>query len=203
MRTAFLCIVALALALPASSQAATLTLEGGTLTYTASAGRANRVSVGTVLGTVTITVGDNDLLPQPRGCTPLVAPPNSAYACPGVQRVVVNAGDLGDAVTANVGIPLTLNGEAGDDKLQGGSAADALDGGDGQDAVYGGAGEDTLAGGAGDDTLEGEDGRDRLVGGPGLDTARYTAESTTPRFTITLDGAANDGRPGEDDFFFF
>jgi hypothetical protein len=201
MRTVFLFIVALALAAPASATAATLTFDGGTLTYTAEPGRANSVSVRAIGGLVGVVAGDNDLFEQPPGCAPLDGPPNSAFGCPGVTRVVVNAGDGDDSVTAagDVGVPLTLNGEAGDDDLGGGAAADTLTGGDGQDQLTGGAGDDVLDGGAGDDVLDGEDGADRLLGGPGIDLARYVAPAAAPRFTVTLDGAANDGRPDEND----
>ena len=61
-------IAVLALALPGTAAASTLTLDGGTLTYTASAGRANSVSVGTVLGNVSIAVGDNDLFAVANRC---------------------------------------------------------------------------------------------------------------------------------------
>src|SRR4051812_8402559 len=98
MRTVFLFIVVLGLALPASATAATLTLDGGTLTYTAATGRANSVSIVAAGGLVGVAVGDNDLFDQPPGCTPLDGPPNSAYGCPGVVRVVVNAGDGDDSV---------------------------------------------------------------------------------------------------------
>ncbi|WP_028067879.1 Ig-like domain-containing protein [Solirubrobacter soli] len=201
MRTVFLFIVALALAIPASAKAATLTFDGGTLTYTAEGGRANSVTIVAVGGLVGVRVGDDDLFAQPPGCTPLDGPPNTGYACPGVARVVVNAGDLDDSVTAadDVPVPLTIDGEAGNDDLGGGAGDDVLAGGDGQDQLAGGSGNDVLDGGAGDDTLDGEDGSDRLLGGPGIDRARYVAPSATPLYTVTLDGMTNDGRPGEND----
>jgi hypothetical protein len=203
MRTAFLCIVALALALPASAGAATLRLEGGTLTYTATPGRANSVSVNPLLGTVALSVTDDDLIAAgPAGCVAVIGlPPDSAYACARVSRVVINAGDLNDSITApdTLAVPLTLNGETGDDNLRGGGAGDDISGGDGQDSLFGGDGDDLLDGGDGDDTLEGEAGGDTLLGGDGLDTVRYTAETAAPRFTVTLDGTIGDGLPGEND----
>ncbi|MDA0164189.1 Ig-like domain-containing protein [Solirubrobacter ginsenosidimutans] len=203
MRTAFLCIVALVLALPASAGAATLTLQSGTLTYTASPGHANSVSVNPLLGTVAIAVADDDLIAAgPGGCSAVFAlPPDSAYACAGVSRIVINAGDLSDSITAadTLAVPLTLNGESGDDNVRGGGAGDVISGGDGQDSLFGGDGDDLLDGGNGDDTLEGEAGGDTLLGGEGLDTARYTAQTAAPPFTITLDGTIGDGRPGEGD----
>jgi hypothetical protein len=201
MRTVFLCIAVMSLGLPASAQAATLTLEGGTLTYTAEGGRGNSVSIGAVGGLVSVAAGDNDLFGQPPGCTPLDGPPNTGYACPGVARVVVNAGDLDDSITADdaLTVPLTINGEGGDDDLDGGAGPDVLSGGDGQDELTGGESSDLLDGGAGDDVLDGGGGSDRMLGGPGIDLARWVAPAATPRYTVTLDGAANDGRPGEND----
>jgi hypothetical protein len=201
MRTVFLFIVGLALVAPASATAATLTLDGGTLTYRAAAGRANSVSITAVGGLVGVSVGDDDLFEQPAGCTPLDGPPNSGYGCPGVSRVIVDAGDGDDSVTAagDVPVPLVINGEAGNDDLAGGAAADTLSGGDGQDQLAGADGDDVLDGGSGDDALDGEAGTDRMLGGPGIDVARYVSPTATPRFTVTLDGAANDGRPGEND----
>ncbi|HEY6890055.1 MAG TPA: Ig-like domain-containing protein [Solirubrobacter sp.] len=203
MRTVFLCVAALALALPASAGAATLTLESGTLTYTASPGHANSIAVNSLLGTVAISVTDDDLIAAgPGGCVAVTGlPSDSAYACAGVSRVVIDAGDLGDSVTASdiVGVPLTLDGGSGDDNLRGGGAGDDISGGDGQDSLFGGDGDDLLDGGNGDDTLEGEAGGDTLLGGEGLDTARYTAQTAAPRFTVTLDGTIGDGLPGEND----
>jgi hypothetical protein len=203
MRTVFLCIATLALLMPASAGASTLTFDNGTLTYTASPGVANSVSVNPAGASVSISVTDNDLFAtRPGNCTLVLAlPPDSAYGCAGVTRVVINAGDLDDSITAadTLAVPLTINGESGDDNLRGGAAGDTLAGGDGQDSLFGSGGDDVLDGGAGDDTLEGEDGGDTLLGGPGLDTVRYTAETATPGFTVTLDGAIGDGRPGEDD----
>ena len=203
MRTVFLCSAALALLIPASAGAATLTFDRGTLTYTASPGVANSVAVNPAGASVSISVTDNDLFAaRPGNCTLVLAlPPDSAYACAGVTRVVVNAGDLGDSITAAdaLTVPLTIDGGSGDDNLRGGAAGDTLAGGDGQDSLFGSGGDDLLDGGAGDDTLEGEAGGDTLLGGPGLDTVRYTAETATPSYTVTLDGTIGDGRPGEDD----
>ncbi len=124
--------------------------------------------------------------------------------------------------------PIVLNGNAGNDELEdafGGSAGrvmtggpgndvieghhgnDSIDGGDGNDTVDGGDGDDQVRGGAGDDVMWGDHyygpGADLLDGGPGTDT---TEEWTIPdqldrqpRVDVTLDGLANDGRPGEGD----
>src|SRR3954447_4599032 len=100
----------------------------------------------------------------------------------------------------------TLLGGAGNDKIEGNGGDDVLDGGDGNDEVNGQAGNDVVRGGAGDDTIWGDNyktpGNDIVDGGPGFDqTDEYNIPdaSTHPQPTVTLDGVANDGRPGESD----
>lgn len=74
------------------------------------------------------------------------------------------------------GLPATIVGTEGADRIAGTTGDDviaALGGNDtvfglgGNDVVCGGIGDDKIKGGAGTDQLFGEDGRDRLVGGPG------------------------------------
>lgn len=63
--------------------------------------------------------------------------------------------------------------------------------------LIGGPGPNVLTGGYGDDLLQGGGGADTLIGGGGADVADYS-DHTGP-VTLTLDGAANDGSPGEGD----
>jgi Ca2+-binding RTX toxin-like protein len=121
----------------------------------------------------------------------------------------------------------TLSGDAGNDTIDGGGDQDTVDGGAGNDIVDGGAGNDTVSGGPGDDvvdgsvpglvgqdgddTLDGGPGNDTLTGGPGTDTASYenataakaafrvSSAATLIPVTVTIDGIANDGAPGERD----
>ncbi len=100
----------------------------------------------------------------------------------------------------------TIIGGAGNDKIQGYAGNDTIDGGEGNDTVDGGVGADTVLGGAGDDVMwgdhYGDPAADVLDGGPGYD---QIDEWTTPGGdyhpmpTVSLDGVANDGRPGEND----
>jgi Ca2+-binding RTX toxin-like protein len=97
-------------------------------------------------------------------------------------------------------------GGAGNDTLTGGDGDDALDGGEGNDTLTGDGGRDALQGGAGDDVLDGDrfeqPAADLIDGGPGTDRAEgWTIPdgSTHPPARVTLDGQANDGRPGEGD----
>jgi Ca2+-binding RTX toxin-like protein len=90
----------------------------------------------------------------------------------------VNAGGGNDSViiSPKIGVPVTLRGGPGDDRLYGGGGFDKLVGGPGKDALigragndglYGGPGEDRLYAGTGDDLLQGGPGEDELIGGPG------------------------------------
>ncbi len=92
-----------------------------------------------------------------------------------------NAGD--DTIKANSGVEATvkivLNGNDGDDYL---SADATLNGNAGNDTLVGGTGADSLSGGAGDDVLTGLGGADTISGGDGYDTV---VESRDANFTLT------------------
>lgn len=96
--------------------------------------------------------------------------------------VTVHGGDGNDRITVlrvgTLASPNFIYGEAGNDRLVGGSGMDrlfgaegddVLIGGDGADYLEGNAGDDSLDSGAGDDELYGGDGDDDLDGGPGAD----------------------------------
>jgi Ca2+-binding RTX toxin-like protein len=123
-----------------------------------------------------------------------------------------NAGD--DELNGGAGTD-DLQGGEGDDSLEGGDDADGMTGGPGIDGLLGGAGNDRLLGESADDTLRGDSGNDEVLGGdgndvltggqdddllgggPDTDTADYGIAARA--LTVTLDGAANDGEPGERD----
>ncbi len=102
-----------------------------------------------------------------------------------------------------------LDGGPGNDELTGTTTAagDVLLGGPGDDVLDGRSGPDELRGGEGDDELQGDNyetpSADLLDGGPGTDRIErdwYVAQGREQPFvTVTLDGKANDGRPGEGD----
>jgi Ca2+-binding RTX toxin-like protein len=112
----------------------------------------------------------------------------------------------GDDVRAGIA---GITGGAGDDELAGdgavtgGPGADRLAGGLRADAPDGGPGDDVLLGADGDDRLLGGAGADTLAGGAGRDTADYDRRAAPgerdPDVIVTLDGARNDGAPGEED----
>lgn len=67
------------------------------------------------------------------------------------------------------GLPATILGTPGADRLVGTGHPDVIAGLSGPDIVLGGAGNDIICGGAGNDNVRGGDGRDRLYGGVGAD----------------------------------
>ncbi|WP_445148574.1 hypothetical protein [Baekduia sp. Peel2402] len=99
-----------------------------------------------------------------------------------------------------------VNGGPGNDEIDGLSGDDELDGGDGNDKVNGGAGADVVRGGNGDDVLTSDPMEDRsadvIDGGPGRDSITDWMRgdpATEQLVTVTLDGVADDGFPGEGD----
>jgi hypothetical protein len=99
-----------------------------------------------------------------------------------------------------------LDGGAGKDRIDGFGGNDQVRGGAGDDDLEGNGGNDTVLGGEGNDTLNGDDqaapGADVVDGGPGVDTMKDYVEFGTeihPPADVSLNGAADDGRPGEGD----
>lgn len=83
--------------------------------------------------------------------------------------------DTFNASTA--GTSLTVEGNAGDDRITTGAGNDSLSGGTGNDTLSGGTGSDTLSGGAGSDTLSGDAGDDTITTGSGADIIRVTQDA--------------------------
>ncbi|HEX6023933.1 MAG TPA: hypothetical protein VFZ00_18230 [Solirubrobacter sp.] len=148
--------------------------------------------------------------------------------CPMPSNLVVNLGDGDDGNgfgSSFPAIPVEVYGGDGRDILQTYNATNALlDGGAGNDQIKGWQTDETLRGGPGDDEIDGSGGNDRVEGGEGNDTLRpdtyydpgndyvdggpgfdlvddYTIPSNDfhPPVSLTMDGIANDGRPGEAD----
>lgn len=68
-------------------------------------------------------------------------------------------------VAGNIGLPASLHGQDGHDRLKGGGGNDILLGGDGDDLLVGGKGRDLLVGGGGSDRLVGNEKDDILIAG--------------------------------------
>jgi len=79
----------------------------------------------------------------------------------------------------------------------GGDGADTLTGDAAMNILAGGPNNDTLSGAGEADTLIGGTGTDVMLGGSGSDLGSYAGH--TVGVTATLDGAPNDGAPGEND----
>ena len=88
-------------------------------------------------------------------------------------------------------------GGPGNDLVQGHGGADDLAGDEGNDTLEGGEAGDVMDGGPGDDLLFGGFGNDAYDGGEGTDTADFS-DATTP-VSVTINGAADDGRAFEGD----
>ena len=213
-----LLIALLALALPTTASAGTLSLANGVLTFDAAPGEQNYVT----------TYVTNDCQGGAAPCLQFGdSPPytitgsapgceyhqfsESVVLCPRPTSIVMHLGDYDDTVHDWSG-PSQVDGGAGDDNLFGNRGDDQLTGGLGSDDLVGGPGNDAIDGGPGNDLLEmqpggysvmqaaGPDdtaGTDELRGGGGTDTLGYIAR--TDSLTITMDGGANDGAAGEND----
>ena len=107
-----------------------------------------------------------------------------------------------------------LVGDGGPNRLDGGQGDNVLEGGSGDDTLIGGMNADSLYGGPGNDALTGHDSGDLLDGGTGADTFPDAPCCGVPEnlysdqisyagraegVSITFDGVANDGAPGEND----
>src|SRR5687768_5394925 len=94
-----LLLMLLSLVVPASAQAATVTLSGGVLTYTAAPGTVSNLVLtqsGTSLVLTRIS-GDDDPLTGGIGCNPTS---DTTMTCPGVRRATIDTGDRADRIYA-------------------------------------------------------------------------------------------------------
>jgi Ca2+-binding RTX toxin-like protein len=94
------------------------------------------------------------------------------------------------------GSPLGNDGEYGEGDNVSTNVENIL-GGSGNDALFGNGAANALFGNLGNDRLDGGLGADNLIGDAGIDTADYTGRTIS--VTVSLDGLANDGQPGEFD----
>ncbi|MFN6537616.1 MAG: beta strand repeat-containing protein [Nostoc sp. EkiNYC01] len=86
------------------------------------------------------------------------------------RNTVTFLNDLDNNITGFDNSNDVINGQGGDDTIDGKSGNDILRGGAGNDTLDGGMGNDTLIGGVGNDILDGGTGNDTLIGGVGNDT---------------------------------
>ena len=88
-------------------------------------------------------------------------------------------------------------GEAGADRLFGGTGNDRIEGGKGADRIKGDGGNDRITGGAGDDILSGAAGADRFVFADGDGRDRIT-DFRVETDRLLLDDSLFQGRPAPD-----
>jgi Ca2+-binding RTX toxin-like protein len=126
--------------------------------------------------------------------------------------VRVDAGPGRDRVTFGAGQDAALFGGRGDDRvsssnaefgfLVGGAGDDVLIGGSGDESIYPGFGADVVRAMGGDDLVsqfEKGDASDVFSGGGGSDELIYGGARVFGRYSVSFDGMANDGEPGEGD----
>jgi hypothetical protein len=221
-------IAALALS-PAAASAGTIAYEGDTLVVTAGPGEANSITFGgDEEGRLSISDAAGYSFPGDR-CTQVDPEYSIQCDLPariranlgdGNDRAVINHMVQGNPVVEVLGGPgadelkaidgntqLTLDGGPGADILRSEGGGDILRGGPDGDDLIGGPGADVLEGGDGDDTLTGDaceaPAADVLDGGAGLDTLTDWGDcgpgSDKRAVRVTVNGVADDGRPGEND----
>ncbi len=142
---------------------------------------------------------------------------NDGVGCPGpacegdnvMPDVEGVGGGTGDDTLTGTDAANELFGQEGDDTVSGGGGNDVLDGSSGQDHLDGGDGDDDLDPGSGADVASGGGGADVMQaserfgepdvysGGPGTDFLDYS--DSVVGVSVSLDGKANDGGPGEGD----
>ena len=171
-------VLLLALVLAAPAGAATVSVEGTTVTIASPNRERNQITVtARPGGGVTVRDRRTPVTAGP-GCTQ-TRPDRASCGGPEVTDVAADLGPLTDSISVGASVPVraTLRGGTGNDTLRGGPRNDLLAGGTGRDTVtYSGRGGDvtvTLGGGA-DDGLPGEGDEvvevERAIGGNGFDT---------------------------------
>jgi Ca2+-binding RTX toxin-like protein len=169
----------------------TVDISGTTLTALASGAQVNSITVGNA-GPAGSGISIKDTGPSSngtvRGAGAIAAGCTQATAdevrCPlgTLAAATITMLDLNDVVfVLNDDVVVTVNGGLGNDDLRGGPGIDHLNGNEDNDTLRGGAGGDLLDGGT--------------QTAPGGDTADYGSSSLG--VSVSLDGAANDGAPGE------
>jgi hemolysin type calcium-binding protein len=221
-------LAALALT-PAAASAATISYQGDTLVITAAPGESNGITLGgEEPGRLSISDSNSYSFPGDQ-CTQgdpsysiqcdipasvradlgdgndYIVVDHMVQGNPAVEVLGGAGNDNLKAIAGNT--RLTLDGGAGADVLRSEGGNDVLRGGPDGDELTGGAGNDVLEGGDGLDKLSGDaceaPGADVLDGGAGFDTLTDWGDcgpgSDRRPVTVTVNGKADDGRPGEGD----
>jgi hypothetical protein len=201
VRRAAILAALLSMALAPAAAASTVSVEGGVLTVTAAAGETNEVYVSDRVPPGSSAPSEYAVKDTGAGTTPgpgcgpdpTLPPQGSPVVCSaaGVQSVVIHLGDGDDGAGYGFpGLPISIYGDAGSDRIAMFSTAGTLaDGGEGNDALNGG---DDVRGGSGDDQVTGS----RLLdGGDGNDVLRKTGGHAGGRL---VGGAGDDSLQSDD-----
>jgi Ca2+-binding RTX toxin-like protein len=205
-------VVALVLALPATAQAGTATVTGTTVNYV-SAGGPEDVTVGFegpdsfVRSNLAVTGTCTPFSAVEARCVPGITVFAVTFAAGndslrteniGAATITVHGGPGADDLEGTPGNDIMAGEDDGDSGLAGLAGNDSIDGGPGDDqSLDDGPGNDIVSGGPGNDTVHAGTGADVYSGGDGNDTIFYTER--TVGVTITDNGVADDGEPGEGD----
>lgn len=163
---------------PALASNATIT-GNNTVRVTASGSQTNAITVSYISATDTYRVFDATSDITASGTCVVVDTRNVDCPGAGIRTVSVDVGNGNDTITLDrATIPATIEGN--------------LDGDDGNDLINGGRGLDDISGGSGADSMDGHEGADDLNGNGSTDTLLYTLRSTPVVVTIGSVNA-NDG----------
>jgi hypothetical protein len=226
-RAVLLGVALCAFAAPAAADArGTISYDGTTMTFTGDGG-ADIVNIGPSQGELAWTTSGLDAVPAE--CKQDEYVDYLAYCpWPQKIVVRLGDGDDRFSVTDKAWDPIPGNlfieshGDGGADRLQsgneqhGGPGNDKLEGHEGDQLLRGGPGDDLVQGLAGRDQVFGDEGADNVSGdgfksasadvvdgGPGEDVIDNDwvddSQKASAPVTLTLDGRADDGRPGEGD----
>lgn len=221
-------VLASVAAVPAVASAGTIAVEGEALVFRAAPGEVNDLYVNDEGGEIVFSDTPAVTGPAGL-CDRGEYEPAGLLRCPAQPRGVrIELGDGDDHLRLGsgwtLGVPIVADGGPGNDELNGYAGPETFRGGDGNDTLKGNQGDDHLFGDAGNDVIEGGDGADEVRGGDGDDTVggggtaafadiidggagrdtldqyEYTGGgSPGAPITLTVDGVADDGRPGEGD----
>src|SRR4051794_38256349 len=108
---------------------------------------------------------------------------------PTAIRVVLGDGDDWYAESGDFSVPITVDGGAGADQIQGEDGPETLTGGAGDDAIKSYGGSDVIDGGDGNDKLFGGKGADQVLGGAGNDALEGDGWNAGPMPDV-IDGGA-------------
>jgi hypothetical protein len=161
-------IAATAFLAPAAAQAATVSLDKGTIVYQGEGTEGLSLLVTTYQPwgdpSTYLALSDSGADRQAiLAGTPCKADAAFGVLCPLDLPLRVEGSDGNDRLSVydddTDGVPITIHGNAGNDEIKdafGGNAGRVLTGGPGNDTVEGGRGNDTVTGGPGRDTIYGD-----------------------------------------------